>query len=84
MNNYQQKIRDIIFLAVEREIPIYEAASDIEALLRGEIDGLEQGMTECCACGSGTYDPIIAHSPTGKCESYCGRCHPVFVKPVDN
>lgn len=41
-------------------------------------------MVECCACGSGTYEPIIEHSPDGLCETYCRRCHPVFVQPVDN
>jgi type III secretion system FlhB-like substrate exporter len=39
MSNYQQQIRDIIFQAVEREIPIYEAATVIEIILRKEIDG---------------------------------------------
>jgi type III secretion system FlhB-like substrate exporter len=39
MSDYQQKIRDIIFQAVEREIPIYEAASIIEKIVRTEIDG---------------------------------------------
>jgi hypothetical protein len=39
MSNYQQQIRDIIFQAVQREIPIYEAATVIEIILRKEIDG---------------------------------------------
>lgn len=39
MSNYQQQIRDIIFQAVEREIPIYEAADVIERIIRMEIDG---------------------------------------------
>ncbi len=39
MSNYQQEIRDVIFRAVEREIPIFEAATQIEAIIRKEIDG---------------------------------------------
>jgi hypothetical protein len=39
MSDYQQKIRDVIFQAVEREIAIYEAASIIEKIVRTEIDG---------------------------------------------
>lgn len=37
-------------------------------------------MVECCACGSGTYEPIVEHSPIGKCDTYCLRCYKVFVK----
>ena len=39
MSNYQQQIRDIIFEAVERNIPIYEAAYVIEQIIRKQIDG---------------------------------------------
>lgn len=39
MNDYQQKIRDVIFQAVEREIPIFEAARRIEAIIMKEIEG---------------------------------------------
>jgi hypothetical protein len=39
MSNYQQAIRDVIFQAVEREIPIFEAATKIETIIRTEIDG---------------------------------------------
>jgi hypothetical protein len=39
MSDYQQKIRDVIFQAVEREIPIFEAATRIEAIIMKEIDG---------------------------------------------
>ena len=39
MSNYQQEIRDVILKAVEREIPIFEAASTIERIIRQEIDG---------------------------------------------
>ena len=39
MNDYQQRIRDVIFQAVEREIPIYAAATVIEDIIRKEIDG---------------------------------------------
>lgn len=39
MSNYQQAVRDVIFKAVEREIPIYVAATMIEAIIRTEIDG---------------------------------------------
>ena len=39
MSNYQQMIRDVIFKAVEREIPIYAAATEIESIIRKEIDG---------------------------------------------
>lgn len=39
MSNYQQAIRDVIFKAVEREIPIFAAATMIEAIVRTEIDG---------------------------------------------
>ena len=39
MSDYQQKIRDVIFQAVEREIPIFEAATQIEAIIMKEIDG---------------------------------------------
>ena len=42
-------------------------------------------LVECCACGSGTYDPIILHMKNGKCETYCLRCSKVFfAQPVDN
>jgi len=39
MSDYKQKIRDVIFQAVEREIPIFEAATQIEAIIMKEIDG---------------------------------------------
>ena len=39
MSNYQQQIRDIIFEAVERNIPIYEAAYVIEQIIRKQING---------------------------------------------
>jgi len=39
MSNYQQAIRDVIFKAVEREIPIFMAATMIEAIILNEIDG---------------------------------------------
>ena len=38
MNDYQQAVRDVIFKAVEREIPNYMAATMIEAIIRNEID----------------------------------------------
>ena len=43
-------------------------------------------MVECCACGSGSYDPVILHMKNGQCETYCVRCWKVFVntQPVDN
>lgn len=37
-NDYQQEIRDWIFKAVQREIPIFEAATQIERIIRNEID----------------------------------------------
>lgn len=39
VSNYQQAIRDVILKAVDREIPIYAAATMIEAIIRTEIDG---------------------------------------------
>jgi hypothetical protein len=39
MSDYQQRIRDVIFNAVERNIPIYEAATIIEAIVIAEING---------------------------------------------
>lgn len=39
MTDYDQKVRDIIFLAVEREIPIWKAAKMVEALIMQKIDG---------------------------------------------
>ena len=41
MNNYQQAIRDVILKAVDREIPIYAAATMIEAIIMAEIDGVD-------------------------------------------
>jgi len=38
MNDYQQAVRDVILKAVDREIPIYMAATMIEAIIRNEID----------------------------------------------
>ena len=37
-NDYQQAVRDVILKAVDREIPIYMAATMIEAIIRNEID----------------------------------------------
>jgi len=37
--DYQQKIRDVILLAVDREIPIWKAATMVEAIIKSEIDG---------------------------------------------
>jgi hypothetical protein len=39
VSNYQQAIRDVILRAVDREIPIFEAATQIEAIIMKEIDG---------------------------------------------
>lgn len=39
MSNYQQAVRDVILKAVNREIPIYMAATMIEAIIMNEIDG---------------------------------------------
>lgn len=39
MSDYRQWIRDVIFQAVERKIPIYEAATVIEQIIRKEIEG---------------------------------------------
>ncbi len=39
MSDYQQAIRDVILKAVDREIPIFEAATQIEAIIMKEIDG---------------------------------------------
>ena len=39
MSDYQQAVRDVIFKAVEREIPIYMAAIMIESIILNEIDG---------------------------------------------
>ena len=39
MNDYQQAIRDVILKAVNREIPIYAAATMVEAIIMNEIDG---------------------------------------------
>ncbi len=39
MSNYQQEVRDWIFKAVQREVPIFEAAAEIENIIRKEIDG---------------------------------------------
>lgn len=41
MNDYQQAVRDVILKAVEREIPIYAAATMIEAIIKAEIDGVD-------------------------------------------
>ena len=41
MSNYQQAIRDVILKAVDREIPIYAAATMIEAILMAELDGVD-------------------------------------------
>ena len=38
-NDYQQAVRDVILKAVDREIPIYMAATMIEAIIMNEIDG---------------------------------------------
>jgi len=38
MNDYQQAIRDIIFKAVNREIPIHAAAYEIEQIIMKHID----------------------------------------------
>lgn len=37
--DYQQKIRDIIKLAVDHEIPIFKAATMIEAIIMAHLDG---------------------------------------------
>jgi len=37
--DYQQKIRDIILLAVNREIPIWKAATMIEATIISHLEG---------------------------------------------
>ncbi len=39
MNDYDQKVRDIILLAVEREIPIWKCAIMVEAVIMAKIDG---------------------------------------------
>ena len=41
MSNYKQAIRDVIYRAVEREIPIFEAASQVEAIIMAELDGVD-------------------------------------------
>jgi len=39
MADYQQKIRDVILEAVNREIPIYAAQEMVEAIMWAEING---------------------------------------------
>lgn len=39
MSDYQQKIRDVILEAVNREIPIYAAQEMVEAIMWAEING---------------------------------------------
>jgi hypothetical protein len=41
MNNYQQAVRDVILKAVDREIPIYAAATMIEAIIMAELEGVD-------------------------------------------
>lgn len=38
MSDYQQQVRDVILKAVDREIPIYLAATIIEEIIMLEID----------------------------------------------
>lgn len=40
MNDYDQKVTDIILLAVKREIPIWKAAAMIEAIIMEKIDAI--------------------------------------------
>jgi hypothetical protein len=39
MNDYQQAVRDVILKAVDREIPIFQAATEIETIIMKHIDG---------------------------------------------
>ena len=42
MSDYQQMVRDVIAKAVNHEIPIFQAAAEVETIIMTELDGSKQ------------------------------------------